>query len=122
MIVVVDDAPDAAEILVKLLKRTGFEATPASCGEDLFRYLAGSATPPELLILDLHMPRIDGMECLRRLRADDRFQELPVIMYSADFNHDRMREASRLGVHDYVVKGTTHWTDFLDIIRRNMAV
>jgi PleD family two-component response regulator len=121
VIVVVDDQPDAAEVLVKLLRRTGYEAMPASCAEDLFTYLDGTAVPPQLLILDLHMPRTNGMDCLRRLRADGRFHDLPVIIYSADFNHERMREAERLGVRDYVVKGTMRWIDFLDVIKRYVS-
>jgi chemosensory pili system protein ChpA (sensor histidine kinase/response regulator) len=118
MIVVVDDAPDAAEILVRLLTRTGFEAMAANCGEDLFTYLQATPAPPKLIILDLHMPRVDGLDCLRRMRGDERYRDLPVVMYSADFNHERMREAERLGVRDYVVKGTMRWADFLEIIHR----
>jgi PleD family two-component response regulator len=118
MIVVVDDVVDAAEVLVKLLKKTGYDAVAKTSGEDLLRYL--ETDTPRLIILDLHMPRIDGMECLRLMRADARWAKIPVIMYSADFHHDRMKEAERLGVRDYVVKGTMRWGDFAEIIHRTL--
>jgi two-component system OmpR family response regulator len=115
-IVVVDDVPDGADILCRLLRRAGYHAIPINCGADLFTLLEHHT--PALIILDMHMPGMDGIECLRKIRASDRSRDVPVVMYSADFNHAPMTEAESLGVRDYVVKGTMIWKDFSAIVAR----
>ena len=119
MIVVVDDFPDAADVLVRLLKRSGYDAISKSCGEELFEYLEHST--PQLVILDVNMPGTDGIACLRALRADTRWHKLPVIMYSADFSYEKMKQAELLGAPDYLVKGSVSWNDFVETIKRNLT-
>ena len=119
MILVVDDLIDGAEVLVKLLRRTGYPADIAIGGDDLFAYLVShDADSPALIILDVAMPHVDGIECLRRLRDDSRWRNVPVIMYTADSSHARQSQAAALGVRDYVVKGATRWPDFAAMIGR----
>ena len=65
------------------------------------------------------MPGMDGIECLRTIRAESKWDDVPVIMYTADFALDRLHEAIRLGAAGYVVKGVTGWDDFLAIIHQH---
>jgi len=118
VVVVVDDYPDAAESLARLVRKAGHEAVPLSGGEALFALL--EALPAKLIILDLHMPVMDGMECLKRLRADHVWREVPVIVYSADFHHDAMQQALAAGAKDYVVKGTLRWEEFREVIEKHL--
>ena len=119
MIVVVDDELDAGDILVRLLKRTGYDAVAKTCAADLFDHLRDHT--PALIILDVNMPKVDGLGCLRQIRDNAAWRDIPVIMYSANFSDVRMKDAQRLGAREYVVKGTLRWTEFTEIINRHLA-
>ena len=118
MILVVDDSHDSASALVGLLTRKGLDARALSCGKDLLEYIR-RGEPPALVVLDVMMPEIDGIECLKAIRATPGWSGIPVLMYSADFNHERLRQARELGAVDYVVKGTVRWSDLLERIRQH---
>jgi DNA-binding response OmpR family regulator len=64
------------------------------------------AEDPDLVLLDLTMPDMDGLEVLRRPRADPRHRGLPAVMFTAVGDLRTVAEATRLGATDYVVKGT----------------
>jgi PleD family two-component response regulator len=64
--------------------------------------------------------RRNDVECLRAIRDERRLSDVPVIMYSADFHFERMKEAMRLGAAEYVAKGTSHWDDFLLLIQKHV--
>ena len=120
MILVVDDNSEAADVLTRLLRRSGMEATATSSGAGTLDYLRSEPpTLPSLIILDVAMPEMSGIECLRAIRDEPRWDDVPVIMYSADFGLDRMKEALRLGAAEYVVKGTARWPDFLALIHKH---
>ena len=70
------------------------------------------------MLLDLTMPGMDGLEVLRRLRADARSRDLPVVMFTAVRDARLVDEARRLGAADYVVKGSLGAADLMDLIAR----
>jgi two-component system, response regulator len=71
---------------------------------------------PRLILLDLKMPRMDGLETLRRLRADERTEVLPVVMLTATDDPGDRAEAYRLGVNGYVDKISD--VPFPDMVKR----
>jgi len=81
-ILVVDDEPDLGAVLATRLRRAGYEVSVASDGLEALE-LIGRA-PPDLVLLDLRMPRLDGLETLRRLRHDGATARLPVIVMTAN--------------------------------------
>jgi two-component system, sensor histidine kinase and response regulator len=117
MILVVDDHVDTAKALARILGLCGYRAKALTCGDDLFAELA---TPPipRLVILNVNMPVVDGIECLRRLRANADWRTIPVVMFTADITFQRMQEAKRLGARDYVVKGAMGWSELRKLIER----
>ena|SRR5947209_4758440 len=117
MIVVVDDYEDAARVLTRLLGRIGLPSTYKTSGCDLLDFLRTNPTP-ELIILDVMMPLMSGLECLEAIRANPDWAAVPVVMYSADHTAAPKAEAERLGAQDYVAKGTVGWEQFLEVIRR----
>jgi PleD family two-component response regulator len=119
LIMVVDDDREGARYLARLLRLTGYDSALHHCGSDALAALR--AKPPSLVILDLDMPVMDGLECLRSIRADQAFSKVPVIIYSGDFTYDRMNEAQRLGAQEYVVKGAMRWPEFLKLIERHVG-
>ena len=112
MILVVDDHVDSANGLARLLAHDGVAAQALHCGKDMFAALEGKPAPA-LIVLDLMMPEMNGMECLRRLREHPPWSEIPVIVFSADFDAERRREALALGARDFLVKGTISWDALL---------
>ena len=116
MIWVVDDHADTAELVVAILKRHGLHAEAFAGAAPVLQTL--EQRKPDLLILDMMMPEIDGIELLRRIRSLEAGHNIPVIVYSADFTQKRMQEAVELGASAYFVKGTVGFNTILQAISR----
>ena len=99
-ILVVDDEPNARSGLEKLLRQDGYEVDVADDGAAAL-VIAGDR-PPDLVVTDLKMPRMDGVELLKRLRAQD--VDLPVIMVTAFGDVGSAVMAMRAGAEDYITK------------------
>jgi DNA-binding response OmpR family regulator len=99
-ILIVDDEPDAVELLREFLTGKGYEVSTASDGEEALRKV--KAERPHLILLDVRMPRMDGLEVLRQLRQFD--QEVGVIVVTAVNEEETGRQALALGAFDYIVK------------------
>src|SRR5262249_40125674 len=115
----VDDHPDTAQALARLLGKAGHDAVVKGCAEDLLDFL--QQHQPDVIVLDLSMPGIGGMRCLATLRSVPEWRRIPVVIYTADFNLDRLRDAEDLGVEGFLVKGTVSWSKVLDVIERAMT-
>jgi DNA-binding response OmpR family regulator len=99
-VLVVDDEPDAVELLQEFLTTKGYEVVTASNGEEALRKVKEER--PHLMLLDVRMPGMNGMEVLRRVREFD--QEVGIIMVTAVNEEETGREALKLGAFDYIVK------------------
>jgi diguanylate cyclase (GGDEF)-like protein len=100
-ILVTDDDEDAREALVELL-RPEFDVVTASDGEQAVR--AAREERPDVVLMDLSMPRLDGLQALERIRADPAIAELPVIFVSARGEAALKARALDLGAVDYLQK------------------
>ena len=76
------------------------------------------ARMPRVVLLDVMMPDMNGIDVLRALRADLTYEQVSVLMYSGDPTHSRMKEALREGAQGYLVKGTVGWDDLISEVRR----
>ncbi len=101
-VLVVEDEPDIRDLLAFHLEREGYLVTRASTGSEGLRQ--ARATPPDLVILDLMLPEIDGLEVCRRLRADAGTAALPVIMLTAKGDEVDRVVGLEIGADDYIVK------------------
>jgi DNA-binding response OmpR family regulator len=101
-IYVVDDEPDMVELLATVLKGEGHEVETYTDGRAaLARVLE---EPPELLLLDLMMPDLDGYELLKLLRLDSRGRHVVVLIVSARTGHRAQLETLQLGANAYIYK------------------
>ncbi len=101
-ILVVDDTTANLQLLTGMLKERGYKVRPAPSGETALR--AAQASPPDLILLDITMPGMDGYEVCSRLKADPRLREIPVLFISAlDESEEKVR-AFEVGGVDYVRK------------------
>lgn len=99
-VLVVDDDPTVAEVVLGYLRRDGFEAAHAADG--LSALAIAASAPPDIVVLDLMLPGIDGLEVCRRLRAER--PDLPVVMLTARGEEDDRIAGLEVGADDYVVK------------------
>jgi len=101
-LLIVDDDPDALALIELMLRRRGYEIQTAPGGTEALNILAQDL--PDLILLDLMMPFMDGYEVLVRLREDPRTASLPVVVLTAKSQVSSHLEALQLGADDYVVK------------------
>ena len=101
-LLIVDDLPDNLELLACMLEDRGFRVRPVASGERALQ--SAQSEPPDLVLLDINMPDMDGYEVCRRLKADATLKEVPVIFISAmDGVIDKVKAFSVGGV-DYITK------------------
>lgn len=101
-VLLAEDEPNIVESLTFLLGRAGFEVMTESDGRAVLE--AALATPPDLLILDVMLPGLDGFEILRRLRADPRGVRLPVIVLTAKGQREDRETAIEQGADLFITK------------------
>jgi DNA-binding response OmpR family regulator len=101
-ILVVDDDPDVCDLVTYKLEQSGFAVRRASDGDAALREVADEL--PDLLLLDIMMPGMTGLEVLQRLRSDATTAGLPVILLSAKAQESDVERGFELGADDYVVK------------------
>jgi CheY-like chemotaxis protein len=101
-VLVVDDDPANRELLCRRLVRSGYAATAVDSGEAALELLESSRF--DLILLDLMMPGISGLDTLARLKAEPRLRTIPVIMLSAADDVDTMVDCILHGAEDYVFK------------------
>ena len=107
----IEDSPDEIRIMTQLLDRARvqFDGHWVRSGEDALRFLHNdegfeSAPRPDMIFLDLHLPRMDGNEVLHAIKGDGALKEIPVVILSgSDFKGDVVKARDRGAVH-YLVK------------------
>lgn len=100
-ILVVEDNPDAREMLSFLLGAEGFSVVTAKDGQQALDLV--QSQPPDLVITDIHMPKLDGIEMIRRLREDLKLTTLPIVVMSA-FGSRLTQEALDAGASESTPK------------------
>ncbi len=101
-ILIVDDNPDSLEILRVRLESWGYRADTASDGEEALAKI--EAAPPDLILLDIMMPRVDGMEVARRVKNNASLPFIPIIMETALATTESKVEGLDSGADDYITK------------------
>ncbi len=101
-ILVVDDEPMIVRLMEFILARQGHEVIVAVNGEEALEKIR--AHRPDLVLLDIMMPRIDGYEVAQQLRADPETASVPIIMLSAKAQEEDIRRGAEVGVDAYVTK------------------
>lgn len=103
-VLLVDDNPVVMAVYRSGLSMAGFTVDAASNGEAALAQAA--ATVPDVIVLDLMLPVIDGFEVLRRVRADPRLMHVPVIVFSNSYTSERTNEVWSAGATQVLAKAT----------------
>ena len=101
-ILMVDDSPDNLQLLTAVLKRGGLVPRPVTSGRQAIK--AAEADPPDLVLLDIRMPEMSGVEVCQRFKQDKRLRGIPVIFISGLQGSDDKVEGFRAGGVDFVSK------------------
>ena len=101
-VLLAEDEPNIVETLTFLLERAGFDVASEMNGQAALD--AALADPPDVMILDVMLPGLDGFEILRRLRADARVQALPVLMLTAKGQREDREKALECGADLFMTK------------------
>jgi CheY-like chemotaxis protein len=114
IILLVEDNPDDELLAIRALKKNNImnEVVVARDGTEALDYLFGTgaysdrdtSVTPQVILLDLKLPKIDGLEVLRRLRNDERTKLLPVVVLTSSKEEKDLNESYRLGANSYIRK------------------
>jgi CheY-like chemotaxis protein len=127
VILLVEDNPDDEALAIRALKRhhVGNDIVVARDGVEALEYLFGTGAyqgrdvslKPSVVLLDLKLPRVDGLEVLRRLRGDDRTKLLPVVVLTTSSEEQDLLDSYSLGCNSYIRK-PVDFIQFSEAIRQ----
>lgn len=104
-ILTVDDSASVRQMVALTLKRAGYAVIEAGDGRDAIDKLA--ATPADMVIADLNMPRMDGIDLIRQLRQDPRYRFIPIIMLTTESEAAKKQAGRDAGATGWIVKPFT---------------
>ncbi|KPJ69875.1 hypothetical protein AMJ44_02100 [candidate division WOR-1 bacterium DG_54_3] len=101
-ILVVDDEPDVASLLTLMLKSQGYNVIAAGDGQEALE--KARAEVPDLIVLDIMLPKLDGYKVARMLKFDEKFSHIPIIMLTAKIQEKDRKTGLEMGADAYVTK------------------
>jgi two-component system, response regulator len=133
-ILLVDDNPSDAELTLHVLRkhfgdRIADSVTLVRDGAEALDFVCCSGAyagrdpnhPPRMMLLDLKLPKVDGLEVLRRAKADPRTRAIPIVVFSCSSDDRDIRQARELGAQSYVVK-PVDFAQFTEAVRAALSV
>jgi len=103
-LLLVDDEPINLEILTELLEDQGYQCVSAATGEEAWNIIEGDKSKFDAVLLDRMMPGVDGLDVLKRMKADSSLKHLPVIMQTAKAANSDIQEGLQAGAYYYLTK------------------
>lgn len=126
-ILLVEDDPDHADLILDIFNTEAVKGDVVLMrdGHEVIDYLrkidTGSISRKkpqiDLIILDLNLPRFNGMDVLKSLKGDSRYRSIPVVILSASSEQNTISEAYKNGANGYIAKPTSYDDEFVDKIR-----
>jgi len=118
-ILIVEDEVAMVEALSKKFEKEGFKVIEANDGEEGFKI--AQETHPDLLMLDIIMSKMDGMELLKKIREDDKWgASVPIIMLTNLSDADNVSEAAKFQVYDFLVKTDWRLDDVVNLVKQKL--
>jgi len=116
-VLVVDDSLSVRRVLSNLVRDAGWNPVAAKDGVEALEILQRSARVPDVILLDIEMPRMDGYELTATLRGQQGFERVPIVMLTSRAGEKHRRKAFELGATEYLVK-PFHDDTLRDVVRR----
>lgn len=118
-ILLVEDNPSDEELTLRALKKSNImnPVTVVRDGAEALAFLFGNNPLPQIILLDLKLPKVDGLEVLRELRANERTKLLPVVVLTSSVEEQDIIRSYGLGANSYVRK-PVDFTQFVEAVRQ----
>jgi len=125
IILIAEDDDGHAELIIEGLKESGIcnQIVRFANGQEVWNYLSGTGTPvmdkhkSYLLLLDINMPKMDGMEVLRKIKCSVELKEIPVIMLTTTDDAREVEECYKIGCNMYITK-PVNFLSFTETLKR----
>lgn len=101
-ILIVDDSESIREVVSFTLENEGYNVLVGVDGKDALKYLDGS--PIDLIITDLHMPEMDGIELIKNVRKMDPYKRIPILFLTTESQASKKMEAKEAGATGWIIK------------------
>lgn len=101
-ILIVDDSESIREVVCFTLQKAGHEVQKAVDGKDALNYLNGESY--DLIITDLHMPQMNGIELIKEVRKIDAYKRIPILFLTTESQRDKKMEAKEAGATGWIIK------------------
>jgi DNA-binding response OmpR family regulator len=118
-ILIVEDEELIGDLLQKKLRQEGYFASVARDGEEALKQ--AREEKPDMVLLDIVLPRLNGFEVLSELKKDEALRQIPVIIISNSGQPSEIERAKELGVHDWLVKTEFDPQEVLEKVQRQIG-
>lgn len=115
-IMIVEDDSFVMDIYQTKLNQEGYEVLPAENGAEAIKKLEKEI--PDLILLDIIMPYVDGLQVLRKIKADEKLKDIPVILLTNLSQKENINEGLGLGADDYLIKSHFTPSEVLEKIKK----
>lgn len=116
IVAIIDDDPDVVEALEDKLKDCNYETLAAYNGKDGLEFM--QKNHPDFLILDIIMPKMDGLVVLQKMRESDWGKNVPVMILTNVSENEKLAKALEIGVDDYKIKADVKLTDIVESVKK----
>ena len=103
-VMIVDDSVSVRHVVSNLIKNAGWQPVAAKDGLEAMEVIQRSAQPPDLILVDIEMPRMDGYELMSKLKGQEVYRDVPLVVLTSRAGEKHRRKALELGASEYVVK------------------
>jgi chemosensory pili system protein ChpA (sensor histidine kinase/response regulator) len=103
-VMVVDDSVSVRRVVSNLIKSVGWQPMAARDGLEALELMQHSAQPPDLILVDIEMPRMDGYELITTLKGQEAYRDIPIVILTSRAGEKHRRKARELGASEYIVK------------------
>ncbi|HUQ92656.1 MAG TPA: Hpt domain-containing protein [Bryobacteraceae bacterium] len=118
-VLVVDDSPSVRRVVTNLIRNAGWTPHAAKDGLDALEMIHSGASRPDVVLLDIEMPRMDGFELTAALRSMPHFRNTPIVMLTSRAGEKHRKRAFELGASEYIIKPYQD-EELLGVIRRTV--
>lgn len=119
-IAIIEDEEVLSKMLTEALTEAGFNILHATEGEAGLKLIESEQI--DLVVLDILLPKINGLEILKKIRENNKYDDMEVIVLSVVNDMDKVAEAVEGGVYTYLIKDKTKVDDLVEIIKKRLSV
>ncbi len=120
LMLIVEDERPLLKALAEKFAHQGFRVLTAENGEKGMNLAL--ETQPEIILLDIVMPKMDGISVLKRLRSDPKTKDVPIILLTNLYDNEKLMEASKVGVFDYLIKSDWKIEDVVKKVKEKLKM